>query len=155
MSEMPKPTAEHKKLELLAGTWIGEEKMAPSLWDPAGGTATGRVSNRVSLDGFNVIQDYEQERGGKVTFRGHGVFGYDANAQCYVLHWWDSMGFGVHDYSGKFEGDVLSLTYQSPHGHHRCRFDMGKAGRYTFQMDMSQDGKAWKNMMEGNYSKRG
>jgi hypothetical protein len=66
--EMPKPTAAHKQLELLAGDWVGEEIMHPSPWATGGGTATARVRNRVGLDGFAVIQDYVQERGGEPTF---------------------------------------------------------------------------------------
>ena len=155
MHEMPKPTAEHKKLELLAGNWTGEEKIAPSPWDAAGGTAIGRVCNKVSLDGFNVIQEYEQERGGKTSFRGHGVFGYDANAKCYVLHWWDSMGMGVNEFRGQFTGDVLSMTFAGVHGHNRCTFDVSKPGGYAFTMDVSQDGKIWMNFMQGGYSKKG
>src|SRR5689334_22163707 len=90
--EMPKPTDAHKKLNWLTGNWAGEEKMFPSPWDPKGGMAKARIHNRSAIDGFNVVQDYEQEHGGAVNFRGHGVFSYDANQKCYVLHWWDSMG---------------------------------------------------------------
>src|SRR3954469_8319331 len=32
--EMPRPTAEHRKLQLLLGDWEGEERMAPSPWGP-------------------------------------------------------------------------------------------------------------------------
>jgi anthranilate synthase component 1 len=46
-------------------------------WDPAGGTSKGRYKTRAIAGGFGVVQDYEQRRGGKVTFSGHGVFGYD------------------------------------------------------------------------------
>lgn len=152
--EMPKPTAEHKKLEKLVGDWTGEEKMAPSPWD-AGGSGIGHVINTVALDGFNVIQEYEQQRGGKTSFRGHGVFSYDVNARCYVLHWWDSMGMGVNEFRGQFNGDVLSMTFAGVHGHNRCIFDVSKPGRYAFTMDVSPDGQNWKNFMQGGYTKKG
>ncbi len=58
--EMPKPTAHHQKLTKLAGQWTGVEKMFPSDWDPKGGTATGRQSARVSLDGFPLLLHYDQ-----------------------------------------------------------------------------------------------
>jgi len=83
--EMPAPTAADNALIILEGTWIGQEKVHPSPIVPGGATATGRVINRLALDGFAVIQDYEQETGGKVNFKGHGVFRWDAEWQTYVL----------------------------------------------------------------------
>jgi hypothetical protein len=75
---MPKPGPEHKQIAKLAGK-LGRrgEARAPSPFDAKGGTAKARVTNRLALDGFIVTQDYEQERDGKVSFRGHGVFGFD------------------------------------------------------------------------------
>lgn len=78
--EMPRPTEAHRRLHALAGDWTGTEKMHPSPWDPQGGTAEGRVQNRVALDGFAIVQQYEQRRGGQISFSGHGVFSWDAAA---------------------------------------------------------------------------
>ena len=69
--EMPQPSAEHSRLERLAGDWEGEEIMHPSKWAPEGATAVGRLKNRLALNGFALISDYEQERDGVVTFTGH------------------------------------------------------------------------------------
>ena len=96
MMEMPKPTEAHIKLERLAGTWSGEETMMPSPWDPRGGKATAKVTNRVGLTGFVVIGDYEQYRDGVCTFQGHSVWTYDAGQSCYLLYWWDSIGVAVN-----------------------------------------------------------
>jgi hypothetical protein len=91
--EMPKPTTHHGKLEKLAGTWVGEEKMNPSPWDPKGGAARGVMEARMDLDGFYLVGDYRQERDGKVTYRGHGVYGYDAKKGDYTMYWFDAMGW--------------------------------------------------------------
>ena len=151
--EMPKPGSPHQKLQRLSGKWIGEEKLHPSPWDPKGGMATARVHNRSSLDGFVVVQDYEQERGGQVNFRGHGVFSYDAVQQCYVMHWWDSMGMPPNEFKGNFVGDVLTFTGQNPQGISRATFDLDQEGTYKFKMEASQDGKQWHTFMEGSYAK--
>ena len=90
--EMPTPGDAHRRLEVLVGTWIGEETMHPSPWDPQGGVADGTIENRLALDGFNVIQEYTQSRDGQQTFAGHGVFGWDGQRGCYTLHWFDTMG---------------------------------------------------------------
>ncbi|MFQ5479560.1 MAG: hypothetical protein ACE5E4_13205, partial [Candidatus Binatia bacterium] len=63
---MPGPSPGHKRLELLSGNWEGEETMHPSQWDPEGGVAVGRNHNSLSLSGFALISDYEQERDGAV-----------------------------------------------------------------------------------------
>ena len=65
--DMPKPGPAQQQLARLAGNWSGEEKLLPSPWDPKGGIATGKAANRLALDGWIVVQDYEQARGGQVT----------------------------------------------------------------------------------------
>jgi hypothetical protein len=152
--EMPKPTAAHKKLEKLVGTWVGEEKMHPSPWAPKGGIATGHIENRSALDGFVVIQDYVQERDGQVTFRGHGVFTWDAPRESYVLTWWDSMGMPPNEFRGTFEGDSFILTAQNPMGSNRTTFDFSGEGTYSFKMEISQDGEKWMTFMEGSYTRK-
>ncbi len=59
--DMPKPTKEHQKLSELAGTWEGEETLAPSPWGP-GGKARGKMTHRMDLDGFFLVQDYIEEK---------------------------------------------------------------------------------------------
>lgn len=150
--EMPKPTDAHRKLEKLVGRWNGEERIHPSPFDPKGGTASARLDNRLALDGFAVVQDYEQERNGKVNFRGHCVFRWEASQQCYEMHWFDSTGMVPSVFRGNFDGDVLTVTSKNPQGHSRAIFDFSKKGHYTFRMDVSQDGQQWFPFMEGQYS---
>lgn len=151
--EMPKPTAAHQRLHPLAGKWKGEEKMHPSPWDPQGGMAEAKIDNQLVLDGFAIAQNYAQVRGGQVSFTGHCVMTYDANAKEYQMHWWDSMGTPVNVFRGQFEGHRLALHNKNPMGLSRCTLDLEKAaaGRYSFKMEVSQDGKQWAPFMEGNY----
>ena len=153
--EMPKPQAEHKKLQELAGTWTAEETMFPSPWDPAGGKASGRIESRHELDGFFVVADYVQERGGCTSYRGHGVYGWDPNQKCYTLHWFDSMGTPCGEpMKGTWEGNRLVFQSKGPMGHSRLSYQFEGAGRYQFFMEGSQDGKQWAKMMEGTYTKK-
>ncbi len=152
--DMPKPGDAHRRLEKLVGKWSGEERLAPSPWDPAGGTAVGRMNNRLALDGFVVVQDYEQERNGTVGYRGHGVFSWDATESRYVLHWFDSIGAPPNDFRGGFEGDVLTLTGKHGPGQARVVFDVREPGRYRFRMEGTQDGASWMTFMEGDYAKK-
>jgi putative addiction module component (TIGR02574 family) len=82
--EIPKAGSQHERLRALVGSWKGDEKMYPSPWDSQGGTAKGFTEARFDLDGMFVIADYRQERNGKVTYRGHGVFGWDAKQSAYT-----------------------------------------------------------------------
>ena len=151
--EMPKLTPSHKKLQRLVGNWAGEEKLNPSPWDPKGGTAVGKVNNRPGLDGFIVTQEYEQLRDGAPNFKGFGIFSYDANRECFVLHWADSMGSPVGEFTGSSENNVFTLTNHGAMGHNRAVFDFSKDNQYYFKMEISQDGKSWYTFMEGKYTK--
>ena len=153
--DMPRPTTAHQELEKLVGSWSGEERMLPSPWDPAGGTATGRIRNVRALDGFVVVQDYAQERDGRVTFRGHGVFWWDASSKEYVLHWFDAMGQAPNEFRGAFDAGVLRLVSRGPQGQARATWDFSRPGRYEHRLEMSADGVQWTSFMEGSYLAEG
>ena len=152
--EMPKPSEAHQKLALLAGNWTGKETIPPCPWDPKGGVAVGRCDNRVSVDGFILVHDYEQQRDGAARFRGHGVFAYDAEAKTYVLHWWDSMGVAPNVFKGDFQGNLLQMTCVDRQGHSRVTWEVRDATHYFFRMEMYQDGKDWMTLMEGDYTRK-
>ena len=151
--EMPKPGDAHARLHTFAGQWGGEERVHPAPWDPEGGSATAFIHNRVVLDGFAVVQEYEQYRDGKPTFSGHGLFWWDEDAHQYVMTWFDSTVGTPSDFRGGFDGDVLRLVNERPQGGFaRCTFDYGMPGEYVFMMEVSQDGEMWAPAMEGAYA---
>jgi hypothetical protein len=153
--EMPKPTDAHRKLQSLVGTWKAEEKMFPSPWDPKGGTAVGRAINRLALDGFAIIQDYEQTSKDVVNYWGHGIFTWDPASQSYVLYWFDSLGMGVNVFKGSFDENKLTLTYKSDQGYTRASWKFTSDKSYAYKMEVSGDGNQWQPMMEGSYSRIG
>ena len=152
--EMPKVTDAHRKLQKLVGSWTGDERISPSPWDPKGGAAIGKVLNRGAVGGLVVVQDYTQERNGAVSFSGHGVLSWDGIGECYVMHWWDSMGMPPGEFRGQFQGDVLTLCNEDSQMHSRATFDLSKPGRYAFKMEVSQDGNQWYPFMEGSYTRQ-
>lgn len=151
--DMPRPGPEHLRLHAFAGGWTGMEKVHPSPWDPHGGAAEGRIRNEIVLDGFVVVQDYEQRRDGRVSFTGHGVMSWDAASAKHCMHWWDSLGGPVSVFTGAFAGDRLVLTAPLPQGASRASFDLAEAarGRYSFLMEVSPDGTKWFPFLEGEY----
>ena len=149
--EMPKPSPGHVRLEKLAGRWEGEETMYPSQWDPKGGTAVGRTTSRVVLNGFALIGEYEQERNGVITFSGHSVFTFEPGEQLYSLHWFDCLGTAPEMFTGRFEGDILTVAHGGPGMHARMTYDLTDANHLAMKMEMSQDGTSWKTLFDGRY----
>jgi hypothetical protein len=148
---MPEPTPGHKKLEYFAGTWQGPETMHPSHWDPAGFVAIGRNIGRVALNGFALIFDYEQERDGVVAFTGHGVTTYDPDQDQYQMTWFDCMGTPPETFTGRFEGEVLTLLSQRGQMQSRMTYDFSDPEQWVGKMEMSADGESWNLMFDGVY----
>ena len=149
--DMPKPGAAHARLHRLAGQWGGEETVHPAPHDP-GGSATAFLNNRIALDGFTVVQEYEQYRQGRPTYSGHGVFWFDPVADQYAMTWFDSMMGAALEFRGDFDGEVLRLGHNLIGGGLlRATFDCGLPGEYVFVMEVSMDGTTWAPTMEGAY----
>jgi len=119
------------------------------------GGATGRIQSRVDLDGFFIVSDYVEERGGQTGYRGHGVFGYDPQAKRYTMHWFDSMGSGTPSPArGTWEGNRLIFEQSNPMGHSRYTYVFEGENRYAFTIENSRDGKQWATFMEAKYTRR-
>jgi hypothetical protein len=145
-----KPGDAHRKLEMMAGSGR-EERMSPSPWERReyGG---GRVQNRAALDGLPSFRTTSRSETGPSPSA--AVFTWDATQQCYVLHWFDSMGTPPNEFKGSFQGKVLTMTSPMPQGQSRVVFDFSKDGKYVFRMDMSPDGREWQTMMDGSYERK-
>src|SRR5215471_15004244 len=123
----PKPQDEHKRLAMFAGEWTGEEMVYPSRWN-AGGPATSRVSARIDLNGFYLIQNTVQMRDGKESFATHGVFTYDREDRLYKLFWFDSLG-----------------------GNARHVYEMIDDNSYSMKIQYSPDSEGWADVLTGTY----
>ena len=150
----PQPSEHHERLKALAGKWIGEETIHPLPFAPGGGKATSLMHARMDLDGFFLIADYVQERDGKVSFRGHGVYGYDPRQSKYTLHWFDVMGGDPGPPAlGEWKGQTLTLLHQHAMGHSRYTYNITGRDAYTFKLEFSQDGQQWMPFLVGNYKR--
>ena len=151
---MPKPGKEHAQLEKLVGVWEGDEKMEASPWGPAS-KSRGKYTMVRACDGFFVVQDYSQEKDGKVGFRGHGVFGWDPSDQSFTWYWVDSMGSPAPTAArGKWVGDTLTFESKSSQGNGRYTFKFNSASSLTFKLENCFDGKNWVKFMEGTYKRK-
>ena len=150
--EMPRVNENHRKLEALVGSWTGEETIHPSPWDPNGGPAIGKREMRMDLDGFFLVTDYVETRDGKVSYRGHGVYGWDDKESCYTMYWFDSIGGGGPPVParGTWEGDVLTFEEKTPFGYTRFVYNIGD-GVHDLRIENSKDGVKWTTFMDGHY----
>lgn len=85
-------SADHQRLQALAGAWRGEEEVADTQWAD-GGTATSDVLAEAQFGGLFVVQRYRQRRDGTISFGAHSVFGFDKQNGVVTMHQFDSMGF--------------------------------------------------------------
>jgi hypothetical protein len=148
--EMPQPSAGHHRLELLVGSWRGEETMYPSHWDPTGRVATGRLEWQFGIDDLFLIGGAEQEHDGVVVYKGHGVWSYNPRTDLYSLHWFDSASGLPEEFTGRFEGDRL-LVGHAGHVHTTLCNDLSDPDNLRTQMRMSTDGETWTTLMDGSY----
>ena len=151
MSEhhMPQPGPEHEVLQKMVGDWVSEETMHPSPWCPEPSSTKGRSVTRM-FEGFFAVTDYEQEKDGEVSFRGHGVYGWDPATREYVMYWVDSLGGAGGVARGTYEDGVLTFRNSSPMGENRYRYTLGD-GEMQFQIATSRDGTTWRPMMDSVY----
>jgi len=153
---MPSVSEQQKQLNtLFTGTWRGEEKLYPSEWDPKGGPAFGTWIARPGVDGFGVIVDYQEERDGKVVYRGHGFHGWDAKESCFLSYWFDNIGvMPKQAVRGMLDGNRYTYESEEPGGRTRMTYDF-KPDAFEFRIDRSKDGKSWNPMHEGRYTRVG
>jgi len=150
--EPPRPAPELARLAFLAGTWSVEETLHPSPWDPRGGTAEATLAARVALDGFAVLQEYEQRRQGRVSYRGHGVLAWEPRERCYLMYWFDTLGQPpAAPAKGRFEGERLVFEAPSPMGRARYTYEPKREGEFDFRIEHSRDGREWQPFVEARY----
>jgi hypothetical protein len=116
----------------------------------------GRSMCRVDVEGFFVIQDYIEERDGRVVFRGHGVFGWDDARKKYMWFWVDSMGSVPSAPSlGTWEGDTLIFEHDTGDQRGRYTYRFTSEDSYELKIENSQDGgQTWRTFMEGSYQRQ-
>jgi hypothetical protein len=142
-------------LAALAGEWIGEESIATTRWGQ-GGPATGYASARFDLGGKVLLQDYREERDGKLALQVHAVFVAGQEPGEYAMYWFDSYGFAPSQpATGLWDGKRLVFLRTSSRGQTRHTYEMVDDGIYRLTLESSFDsGVNWELVMQGEYQRR-
>jgi hypothetical protein len=93
-----------------------------------------------------------QKRGGKVTYRGRGIIGFDPQEERYLWHWSDTMG-GVPGQvtRGEWKGNKLMFQHAGPMGHARYAYTFNRDGSLGFTIENSNDGEQWAPFITAKY----
>lgn len=97
--ELPKPGPEYDVLQSEVGKWNVEIKAFTGPGEPT--VSKGKETNRM-LGGFWLLSDFHGSMMG-LDFKGHGVYGYDAEQKKYVGTWRDSMSPNKMDVVGTYD----------------------------------------------------
>ncbi|MFZ4578389.1 MAG: DUF1579 family protein [Myxococcota bacterium] len=150
---MPIAPEQQRLIDAMVGTWLADERLLPSPLDPAGGVATGRTQARAALEGLVVTADYAEERDDQIVFRGHGVYGWDAELRAYRMYWFDSLqpfpraGHAV----GHWVGHTLTFRVSTSSAEHRYVYDFHEPGYYEFRIEIQRSGGKVETYMHGAY----
>jgi hypothetical protein len=122
MMEMSKLNENHKLLTDSVGNWSYTVKM----WmngDPSSkpDISKGTATRKAIMDGRFVVMDVNGKMempgpDGKVksmTFKGHGLEGYDNVKKKFVGTWMDNMGTGIMMSQGDYDPATKTFTYNS------------------------------------------
>lgn len=143
-------------LAAFTGEWLGDEIIASTRWG-AGGAAVGRMSARFDLGAKVLVQDYREERDGKLALQAHAIFMAGAEPGEYAMYWFDSYGFApAQPATGHWDGKRLVFLRSSARGQTRHSYEWPAEGMCQLTLESSFDGGvSWETVMQGEYRRLG
>ena len=154
-TEAPKPTSEHKKLDVFVGSWTLEGDMKPGAMG-AGGSMTEYEKCEWMEGNFFLIchTDFKSSMG---NGSGLSVMGYSTEDKAYTYREYNSWGEAM-DSKGSVDNDTWTWTSDEKMGGTtmKGRFTMKilSPTAYNFSFEMSQDGAKWTAVMDGKATKK-
>lgn len=117
VAKKPDPAKERAKLSFVVGKFNTATRVMPSRMSPKEVLGKGTSVARWGLDSMFILIDEQSINPLLGNYKGHGILGYDANEQQYVLSMFNNFG-DRPQYKGTFSGDTLSLVtkVQFPRG---------------------------------------
>lgn len=153
--EMPKPGAEHKKLDYFVGDWTSEADMKPGPWGAGGRMVMHEHSEWMEGGYFLILRSSY-----KNTAMGDGssiaFMGYDFQEKVYTYDEFNSSGEHNHS-TGTIAGDTWTWMSDIKAGPQtmKGRFTVKilPPNAYSYKFEVSPDGTNWNQIMEGKDTK--
>jgi hypothetical protein len=151
----PTPGPEHKKLDVLAGTWSLDGDMKPSSMGPGGKVTETEKCEWMEGNFFLVCHTDFKSTMGDGT--GISILGYSPDDKAYTYREFNSWG-EFDDSRGSLDGDTWTWTSDEKMGPNtfKGRFTMKIVSptSYNFTFEMSPDGSKWTTVMDGKATKK-
>jgi hypothetical protein len=153
--EAPKPTAEHKKLDIFVGSWTLEGDMKPGAMGPGGNMTEYEKCEWMEGNFFLVCRtDFKSSTG---NGSGLSILGYSTDAKAYTYREYNSWGESMES-KGSVDNDTWAWTADEKMGDKimKGRFTMKITSptAYTFTYEVSPDGAKWTDVMDGKATKK-
>ena len=153
---MPRPAPEHKKLDMLAGSWVLEGDVKPNPMGP-GGKMTEAQKCEWMEGGFFLVCHVDFKTANSGNGSGLSVLGYSTHEKAYTYREFNSWG-EFEDSRGTLEGDTWTWTSDEKMGDTvmKGRFTMKftSPSSYAFSYEMSTDGAKWTTAVDGKATKK-
>jgi hypothetical protein len=107
----------------------------------------------MAVDGFFLIQDYEQRDGERRSYQGHGVFGWDAQRDEYTWYWADSFGGTPSPSRGREADGTWLFESTNPYGEACYTWRLEAPDRVAFSIENRAPGADWVRFMIGHYTR--
>jgi hypothetical protein len=153
--EMPKPGPEHKKLDVLAGSWTIDGDVKPNPMGP-GGKMTETEKCEWMEGGFFLVCRVDIKTATMGNGSGMSVLGYSTEDKAYTYREFNSWG-EFDDSKGSVDGNTWTWTSNEKMGGStmKGRFVMKITSptSYNFSFEMSRDGTKWTVVVDGKATK--
>jgi hypothetical protein len=152
----PKPAPEHKKLEMLAGSWVLEGDVKPNPMGPGGKLSESEKCEWMEGGFFLVCHvDFKSANSGNGS--GLSVIGYSTSDKAYTYREFNSWG-EFEDSRGTVDGDTWTWTNDDKMGDTmgkgRFTVKFTSPASYTFTYETSPDGAKWTMLVDGKATKK-
>jgi uncharacterized protein DUF1579 len=153
--EAPKPGPEHKKLDMLAGSWTLDGDIKPGDMGP-GGKMTENQKCEWMDGGFFLVCHADFHSVSMGDGSGVSFMGYSTDAKAYTYREFNSWGEFMES-RGSLDADTWTWLGDEKMGSMtmkgRFTMKMTSPTAYNFSFEMSPDGNKWTLVMDGKATK--
>jgi len=152
----PKPAPEHKKLDMLAGSWVLEGDVKPNPMGPGGKMSESEKCEWMD-GGFFLVCHVDFKSANSGNGAGLSVIGYSTADKAYTYREFNSWG-EFEDSRGALDGDTWIWTsdekMDDTMGKGRFTMKFTSPTSYTFTYETSLDGAKWSTLVDGKATKK-